>query len=340
MGDPVGAQGPSLMAVLFTDLVGSTSQRIALGEETADALRHAHDELLADAVGARGGQVVKSTGDGIMATFPGAAEAVAGAIAIQQAIDRYNRRPDALAPLSVRIGVSLGDVTTEGDDVFGTPVIEAARLCAAAEGGQILVADVVRLLAGSRAGDVFVPVGELALKGLPGPVSTSAVRWEPSTEPLLALPGGLVPVGGFAFVGRNAELDRLDEAWAAVVAGERRALFVAGEPGIGKTRLVSQFATRSEPRVAWCSTVGPNRSWASLTSRWSRPSAATSAPAPRRSSPASSGRCRESWSASPPSSPSGCRGWPNRCPPSPRPSATGSSRRWRSCCPTSPGPGP
>src|SRR5262249_59118086 len=126
--------------ILFTDLVGSTAQRAQLGEEAADALGHEYDHLLAGAVTAHHGTVVKSVGDGIMATFPGAADAVAAAVAIQQAADWHNRRAAAV-PLAVRVGISLGDVALEQGDCFGTPVIEAARLCAAAEGGQILVAD-------------------------------------------------------------------------------------------------------------------------------------------------------------------------------------------------------
>src|SRR5262249_32128277 len=123
--------------ILFTDLVGSTAQRAQLGEETAETLRARHDRLLSAAVTAHHGTVVKHVGDGIMATFPGAADAVAAAVAIEQAIDRHNRR-DGQHPLAVRVGISLGDVTWEAQDCFGAPVIEAARLCDVAESGQIL----------------------------------------------------------------------------------------------------------------------------------------------------------------------------------------------------------
>jgi hypothetical protein len=232
----------SLLAVLFTDLVGSTAQRAELGEAAAEELRRVHDRLLAEAVAAHGGRVVKSTGDGVMATFPGAAEAVAAAVAIEQAVDRHNRRIDALAPLSVRVGVSAGDVTVEDEDVFGAPVIEAARLCAVAEGGQVLAAEVVRVLAGDRAAGVCVPVGEVELKGLPGLRAVCEIAWAPVPEPPVPVPGALVPVGGFDFVGRGAELERLGEAWAAAVGGQRGVVLVAGEPGIGKTRLISRFA--------------------------------------------------------------------------------------------------
>ena len=75
----------------------------------------------------------------------------------------------------MRIGVSAGDVAFEEADCFGTPVIEAARLCAAAGGGKILVTDVVRVLAGLGGGPELTPVGALELKGLPAPVPVCEV---------------------------------------------------------------------------------------------------------------------------------------------------------------------
>src|SRR5438093_7968814 len=102
--------------VLFTDLVASTELRGRLGEEAADSLRRTHDRLLTQAVEAHAGRVVKGLGDGIMATFPGAADAVAAAVAIQQAVDRQNRAGKSPLPLSVRVGLSAGDVSFEDDD--------------------------------------------------------------------------------------------------------------------------------------------------------------------------------------------------------------------------------
>src|SRR6476660_9275432 len=186
--------------ILFTDLVGSTVQRAQLGEEAAEALRRAHDRLLAEAVAAHRGTVAKSTGDGIMATFPGAAEAVGAAVAIQQAVEGYNRRTTA-ALVAVRVGISLGDVTWEGADCFGSPVIEAARLCAVAEGGQILAADLVRLTARGRGGHTFTPIGPVALKGLPEPVVACAVGWEPLEHVGVPLPPRLGARPAFAMFG-------------------------------------------------------------------------------------------------------------------------------------------
>ena len=94
--------------VVFTDLVGSTELRGRLGEEAAEELRRTHDRLLAQAVEAKGGRVVKHLGDGLMATFTGASDGVAAAVAIQQAIDRLNRSGQASVPLGVRVGLLPG----------------------------------------------------------------------------------------------------------------------------------------------------------------------------------------------------------------------------------------
>ena len=229
--------------VLFTDLVGSTELRGRLGDEAADALRRTHDRLLTDAIESHGGRAVKGLGDGIMATFTGASDAVAAAVAIQQAVDRLNRSGKGSAPLAVRIGLSAGDVTFEDDDVHGTPVIEASRLCAAAQGAELLAADVVRLLAGSAGGHTYVPVGALELKGLTHPVVAVRVAWEPALPSTVPMPELLTDVGRI-FVGRRSELEHLNQLWKEAAGGERRAALLAGEPGVGKTRLAAEIALR------------------------------------------------------------------------------------------------
>ena len=91
---------------------------------------------------------MKNLGDGLMVVFPAASAALTCAVAMQQAVHRDNA--GAERPLGLRVGVSAGEATKEADDYFGDPVIEAARLCARAEAGQILVADLVRASAGRR----------------------------------------------------------------------------------------------------------------------------------------------------------------------------------------------
>jgi class 3 adenylate cyclase len=228
--------------ILFTDLVGSTELRGRLGEEAAEELRRRHDRLLADAVEQHDGRVVKGLGDGVMASFAGASDAVAAALAIQQAVDRLNRSGKTPATLAVRVGLSAGDVTVEGDDAHGTPVIEASRLCAAADGGEILASEVVRLLAGPRDFE-FGDRGCLQLKGLSDPVPAWQVAWEPATASTMPMPALLTEVGRI-FVGRSAEVERLRQLWKQAVAGERRIALLAGEPGVGKTRLAADVASR------------------------------------------------------------------------------------------------
>jgi class 3 adenylate cyclase len=161
--------------VLFTDLAGSTEERARLGEEVADELTRRHDRILATEISAHHGVVVKTLGDGVLATFGSAANAVAAAVAIQQTVADLN--DDLPAPLRVKIGISAGDVAWRGSDPAGTPVIEAARLCAKAGAGEIVIADIVQAMARGRGGHSFVPLGPLPLKGLADPVPASRVRW-------------------------------------------------------------------------------------------------------------------------------------------------------------------
>ena len=158
---------------------------------------------------------MKSLGDGVMVVFTSLSRALACAVAMQQAIDRHNRRGED-APLSVRIGISTGEATEDDGDYYGDCVVEAARLCALADGGQILATEVVKLMAGRHATQEFVSVGDLELKGLPEPVPSVEVVWEPTVAD--SAPGGQLPLPGrlvgasaeslFAFFGRADELAR------------------------------------------------------------------------------------------------------------------------------------
>jgi class 3 adenylate cyclase len=219
--------------ILVTDLAGSTETRVQLGEERAEELRRAHDLLLAEQASAHGGNVIKGMGDGLIVAFAGTAEALTSAVAMQQALDRYGRR-EGIA-LSMRVGVSAGDVTFENDDCFGTPVIEAARLCAMADPGQILVADLVRLLARGRSEVQLLPCGPMTLKGLPEPLDVWSVQW----EPVVQSPGLRAKT---PYVGRERERETLADCWRSATAGSGGLVLIAGEPGIGKTRLVTELS--------------------------------------------------------------------------------------------------
>ena len=232
------------VTVLFTDLVSSTELSSELTIGAGDELRRAHFSALRQAVAASAGTEVKTLGDGLMVVFPIASAALSCAVAMQQMVDRDNE--SAQRRLGLRVGLSAGEVTREADDYFGDPVIEAARLCALAAGGQILVADLVRAMAGRRCLHTFSSLGELDLKGLPEPVETLELGWDPLGEPQeasRAIPQQsrfeIEPATGV--IGRDAETALLADALKRVTAGEgREIVLISGEAGIGKTTLATQ----------------------------------------------------------------------------------------------------
>jgi class 3 adenylate cyclase len=232
--------GSRTCTIVFTDLVGSTAIRTEMGDVAYDELRHDHDRVMRESIDGNHGEFVKHEGDGVMAVFASASDAVACAVAMQDRVMRQAGRPGAR--FVMRVGASAGDVAEEHGDFHGTPVVEAARLCNAAAGGTIVVADVVRVLAGTRTTHAFTPAGELELKGLGAPVVAWEVEWTTDAAPAL-LPARLTEVvQRGACVGRETELEQLGSAWKAAEAGTRALFLVAGEPGIGKTRLAAELA--------------------------------------------------------------------------------------------------
>jgi class 3 adenylate cyclase/tetratricopeptide (TPR) repeat protein len=237
-----GSGGTGTRTILFTDLVASTALRSALGDVAADEVWQEHERLLREAIAGHGGVLAQFLGDGVMAVFEAAADGAACAVSMQREIDRLGRRRGV--DLSIRIGLSAGDVAFEGGDWSGMPVVEAARLEAAAAGDQILASELVRLLAGSRTQVSFEPVGPLSLKGLASPLAACAIGWEPFPDlSVFPFPTAL-RASGFGFVGRGAEQEALRSVWESAAAGGMRSALVAGEAGIGKTRLAAEFAAQ------------------------------------------------------------------------------------------------
>ncbi|BBZ22214.1 adenylate/guanylate cyclase domain-containing protein [Mycolicibacter hiberniae] len=155
------------VVVLFTDIEGSTELNERIGDRAWVKLIARHDEAVHRLVAAHRGQVVKSQGDGYMIAFADPAQAVRCALAIQQALQaRRGRKPQQ--PIRVRIGVHMGRSVRRGDDLFGRNVAMAARVAAAAQGGQILISGPVRD-AVKECADITVGVGRDAeLKGFAG----------------------------------------------------------------------------------------------------------------------------------------------------------------------------
>ena len=246
-----------LATVLLTDLVDSTGLAISVGPARADQLREEHFRLLRDAVASCGGREVKNTGDGLMVAFSSASAAVDCAVSMQQLLERRHRDSDLGS--HVRIGVGAGESTVKDGDYFGTPTIEAARLCAEAPSDGILVSSAVKMLAGRCEGVEFASAGPLTLKGFPEPVEAFSVSWNPLPEETAQgggwpLPAQLRSVPPIAYVGRVAERAALEGALTETRAGALQVVLLAGEPGIGKTRLSSYTAHRAHAQglaVCW-----------------------------------------------------------------------------------------
>jgi class 3 adenylate cyclase/DNA-binding CsgD family transcriptional regulator len=230
------------VTVLFTDMVGATALLERAGPSASDRIRREHLTTLRIPVAAHGGREVKSVGDGLMVAFPSSTAAVHCAIEMQQRIAASDE-PDMPG---LRVGIASGDADVEGQDYFGRPVIEASRLCDAAEAGQVLMTDVVRVLTGSRTTVELVEVGALDLKGFSEPVVTYEARWTPA--PLGApraldvpLPAVLGIAAATPFVGRAHEWTSLESAWLATGEARRQVVLLGGDAGAGKTRLVGEF---------------------------------------------------------------------------------------------------
>jgi class 3 adenylate cyclase/tetratricopeptide (TPR) repeat protein len=231
--------------ILFTDVVGSTELSQRLSPDTAEEVRRGHFSILRQAIAEAGGTEVKNLGDGLMVAFASASAAVACAVAMQQGVERDNR--DRKHSVGLRVGLSGGEVTREDDDYFGDPVVEAARLCATCESGQVLATDVLRGMAGRRNRHECRSLGELTLKGLPDPVEAVEVLWEPlggaDAGTSVPLPGRLAVRPAVGVIGRDAEMQTLNDAAKRVAGGEgREVVLVSGEGGLGKTTLVAEAA--------------------------------------------------------------------------------------------------
>jgi class 3 adenylate cyclase len=182
--------GPgAFRTILFTDIESSTTLTQRLGDAKAQELLRTHNSIVRDALRAHSGSEVKHTGDGIMASFPSASRALQCAVAIQQAVAEWNADvgaalapPQGAAgsaptmPFRVRIGLNAGEPVAEEQDLFGTAVQLARRICDRAEPDQILVSNVVRELAAGK-GFLFSDHGDVELRGFEDPVRLYEVRW-------------------------------------------------------------------------------------------------------------------------------------------------------------------
>jgi class 3 adenylate cyclase len=164
------------VTVLFTDVEDFTGLSERLGDIEASHRLRAHQALVRREVAAHGGVEVTCQGDGFMVAFDGARRALRAAVAIQRAIEADEAQADV--PLRVRMGLHTGEAIREEEDLFGRTVIVAARIAAAARGGEILVSSLLRQLSDGSGEFVFGPPREETLKGLTGVHDLYPVAWQ------------------------------------------------------------------------------------------------------------------------------------------------------------------
>ncbi|MFZ3211374.1 MAG: nickel-binding protein [Terriglobales bacterium] len=161
--------------VMFTDIAGSTALAGQLGDHRFHDILKTHNAVIREALNRHAGTEVKHTGDGILASFLSVCQGVECAVTIQNGFAVHNRNSEVQS-IKVRVGLSAGEPVADHRDLFGATVNLAARVCAFAQPGQILAANVIRELCLGKS-FVFSDIGEVELKGFAQPLRLHEVRW-------------------------------------------------------------------------------------------------------------------------------------------------------------------
>ncbi|HYZ68086.1 MAG TPA: BTAD domain-containing putative transcriptional regulator [Mycobacterium sp.] len=239
---------------LLTDIEGSTAAWEADANAMAVALAR-HDELVEQVVTSRGGRLIKTRGEGdaTFSVFDRPSAAAAAAIELQEAIAHEPWK--LLEPLRIRVALHTGEVELRDGDYFGRAVNRAARLRSIGQGGQTLCSGATaELVIDSLPDDVLlIDLGTRQLKNLARPEHVFELRLEtaddshaPTTEMPMERPDlPAVLTGAGPFVGRGRELERLLSVWQTTLDAGTRAVLIAGEPGVGKTRLAGEWSRRA-----------------------------------------------------------------------------------------------
>jgi DNA-binding SARP family transcriptional activator len=238
---------------LLTDIEGSTAAWEAQADTMAVALAR-HDELVEQIVTSRGGRLIKTRGEGdaTFSVFERASAAAAAAIELQDAI--FHEPWSLQDPMRIRVALHTGEVELRDGDYFGRAVNRAARLRSLAIGGQILCSGAIAELVIDALPDdvVLADLGMRQLRNLARPEHVFELRLETAAPPQEAndapierpgLPAVLTGPG--PFVGRGRELEGLVSAWQTALAGGMHAVLIAGEPGVGKTRLAGEWSQQA-----------------------------------------------------------------------------------------------
>src|SRR5499433_1225476 len=181
-----------LAAILAADIAGY-SRLVGVDEEgTLARLRALRRELIDPTIGEHRGRIFKTTGDGVLVEFASVVDAVRCAVAVQQAMPERNSGVGADNRIELRIGINLGDVIVEPDDLYGDGVNIAARIEALADAGGVFISNTVHEHVRDRLPFLFEDLGEQQVKNIARPVRVYRVR----PEGPLPTPGGTPALAG------------------------------------------------------------------------------------------------------------------------------------------------
>ncbi len=172
-----------LAAILAADVVGYSRLMAANEDGTLAALKHFRENLFNPAVAGHNGRIVKLIGDGTLVEFASVVDAVECAVAVQNAVANRILPPGEPA-IQLRIGVNLGDVIIDGDDIYGDGVNVAARLEPLAEPGGVCISSIVHEGVGNRIDSAFRDCGQVRVKNIDRPISIW--KWRPGDAPAAA----------------------------------------------------------------------------------------------------------------------------------------------------------
>ena len=238
-----------LAAILAAD-VASYSRLMGADEEgTLAALKGHRRELIDPLIAQHQGRIVKTTGDGVLIEFASIVDAVRCAVVMQQGMEDRNANVNESQRIRFRVGINVGDVIVEDDDIFGDGVNVAARLEALAQPGEICVSATVREHVGEKLPIGFVDLGEHSVKNIARPVHVyriearvepkNAVQGEPA-HAMLALPDRpSIAVLPFTNMGGDVEQEYFADGMAEdIITGLARIkwLFVIAAIRVSLTR--------------------------------------------------------------------------------------------------------
>ena len=246
-----------LAAILSADVQGY-SRLMGEDEEATLHTLTTYREIMTALIQQHRGRVVNSPGDNLLAEFDSVVEALSCAVSIQEELKKRNAQFPPHRQMEFRIGLNLGDVLVEEEQIYGEGVNIAARLEGLADGGGICISGTVYDQVENKLALHYQYLGEQAVKNIAKPIRVYRVQLEsavPAVNEESALPDysrvplAISPVrpGTVRLVGREAELAQLQRSLDKATRAERQVIFLSGEPGIGKTTVVDAFLEQLAP---------------------------------------------------------------------------------------------